>query len=66
VVELVSIPLVVPRSVCDLTGVVVRYGGVGVTVPASGAATAQGDGTNGGASLTASVDSHTENQTIHG
>lgn len=65
VVELKRVPLVVPHDQCDLTGVVVRHGGVGVTVPASGSAGVNADGLKGGASLVASVATGSKDVTIH-
>lgn len=63
-VEVKVVPVVVPRAACDLTGVVLLYAGVGVTVPAEGGATAQADGPAGGKGLTASVDPKTQDVTI--
>ncbi len=64
IVELKRVPVVVPHARCDLTGVVVRYRGIGVTIPQSGTISAQGDSPAGGHSLTATVDAMTRDVTI--
>ena len=63
-VTLRHVPVTVPHAQCDLTGVVIRYGGIGVTVPSSGVAMGVADGPTTSPSLSASVDPKTKDVTI--
>jgi hypothetical protein len=64
VVVVKQLPVVVPHATCDLTGVVVRHAGVGVTVPRSGDARVDAQGP-AAATLVASVAARTGDVTIH-
>jgi hypothetical protein len=44
---LAAVPITIARDQCDLTGVVVRYGQTGVTVPTHGGVQAIADGISG-------------------
>ena len=59
-----AVPITIPRHQCDLTGVVVRYGQTGVTVPGQGAVQANVDGTSGASDLSATVDPTTGDVTF--
>jgi hypothetical protein len=53
---LTAVPITVPKAQCDLTGVVVLYGGVGVTVPSDGGVEGIADGISSSSELGANVD----------
>jgi hypothetical protein len=61
---LVTVPITIPRDLCDLTGVVVLYGQTGVTVPSDGEVQAFADFTWGAAELSADVDPTTGDVTF--
>lgn len=65
-VVLSVVELVVPRSVCDLTGVTLVYDKIGVTVPAErgGGAVAHADGPAGSSTTEASVNKATGDVTF--
>jgi hypothetical protein len=65
VVHLKKVPVVIRHTGCDLTGVILRYGDVGATVPTSGGVTAEGDGLRGGSTLTLTVDPKTKDVAVH-
>jgi len=50
---------------CDLTGVEVRYGMTGITVPSSGTVGAVADGISSSTTLIAEVDPATDDVTFH-
>ena len=61
---LVTVPITIPRDLCDLTGVVVLYGQTGVTVPSEGGVQADADFSWGAAELSANVDPTTGDVTF--
>lgn len=63
-VTVTALPVMVPRALCDLTGVVVIYGETGVTVPAHGGVQADADGPSGATDIGASVDPSTGDVTL--
>lgn len=63
-VRLTAVPLTVPRAQCDLTGVVVLYGDVGVTVPSDGGVEGVADGISSSSELGANVDPTTGDVTF--
>jgi hypothetical protein len=63
-VTLPTVPITVPRDLCDLTGVVVLYGQTGVTVPSDGGVEAIADFTWGASELGANVDPVTRDVTF--
>jgi hypothetical protein len=64
--ELTAVPITVPKAQCDLTGVVVRYGGIGVTVPSDGGVFGVADGISSSPELSATVDPTTGDVTLDG
>jgi hypothetical protein len=53
---LTAVPITVPKAQCDLTGVVVLYGTIGVTVPSDGGVEGFSDGISSSSELGANVD----------
>ncbi len=64
-VTLATVPITIPRAQCDLTGVVVLYGQIGVTVPSEGGVNGVADGISSASELTASVDPITGDVTFN-
>jgi hypothetical protein len=64
--ELTAVPITVPKSQCDLTGVVVLYGSTGVTVPREGGVEADADGISSSVEFGANVDPTTGDVTFSG
>ena len=65
-VVITAVSLTIPHAQCDLTGVVVRYGTAGVTIPATGGGGAAADGMTVSTILSAEVDPTTRDVTITG
>lgn len=63
-VTVTALPVIIPRALCDLTGVVVIYGEIGVTVPAHGGVQADADGPSGATDVGAYVDPSTGDVTL--
>jgi len=63
-VTVTALPVIIPRALCDLTGVVVIYGETGVTVPAHGGVQGDADGTSGATDIGAYVDPSTGDVTL--
>ena len=63
-VTVTALPVIIPRALCDLTGVVVIYGQTGVTVPAHGGVQADADGPSGATDIGAYVDPSTGDVTL--
>lgn len=61
---LTRLPVTIRHSDCDLTGVEVRYGMTGVTVPSSGIVGANADGISSSTTLIATVDPATGDVTF--
>ena len=59
------LPVTIRHHDCDLTGVEVRYGMTGVTVPSSGIVGANADGIGSSTTLIAEVDPATGDVTFH-
>lgn len=64
--SLERLPVTVRHRECDLTGVEVRYGMTGVTVPSSGMVAANADGISSSTTLIAEVDPTTGDVTFQG
>ena len=60
------VPTTIPRAQCDLTGVVVRWGETGVTVPSEGEVQGDWDGISSSFEFGASVDPTTGDVTFNG
>jgi hypothetical protein len=61
-----DVPITVPKTQCDLTGVVVLYGSTGVTVPREGGVEADADGISSSVEFGANVDPATGDVTFSG
>ncbi len=61
-----DVPITIPKAQCDLTGVVVRYGSTGVTVPSEGGVGADADGISSSVEFSANVDPATGDVTFDG
>jgi hypothetical protein len=60
-----QLPMTIRHRDCDLTGVQVRYGMTGITVPSSGIVGANADGISSSTTLIAEVDPATGDVTLH-
>ena len=63
---LTAVPITIPKAQCDLTGVVVRWGETGVTVPGEGGVHGAWDGISSSAEFGADVDPTTGDVTFSG
>ncbi len=63
---LIAVPITVPKAQCDLTGVVVRWGETGVTVPREGGVQGNWDGISTSFEFGAHVDPTTGDVTFTG
>jgi hypothetical protein len=61
-----DVPITVPKAQCDLTGVVVLYGSIGVTVPSEGGVEADADGITSSVEFGANVAPATGDVTLSG
>jgi hypothetical protein len=64
-VTLERLPVTIRHGDCDLTGVEVRYGMTGITVPSSGTVGAVADGISSSTTLIAEIDPTTGDVTFH-
>jgi hypothetical protein len=64
-VTLERLPVTIRHGECDLTGIEIRYGMTGITVPSSGTVAAVADGVSSSTTLIAEVDPTTGDVTLH-